>query len=110
MPNSNDPIEFDPNHYIPFGLKGAVYTEPRGGSQEVADPDTEGNVFQDDTQEDELAGTADATDDEALDAPSFMEIVEQVIRTAPDGRQVVDVVLEIEDIEGSIKYDVRVTK
>lgn len=113
MPNSNDTIEFDPNLSIPFGLKDAEYVE----RNEVTPTDIESASEDDDDAVDEFTendeefiGTDDDTDDEALEAPGFMQIVSQVIRTAPDGRQVVDVVLEVEDIEGTEKYDVRVTK
>lgn len=42
--------------------------------------------------------------------PQFMNVVEQTVRIAPDGKSVVDVVVEFEDLLGNNEYDVRITK
>lgn len=47
---------------------------------------------------------------EALPTPQWMQIIDQQVRIAPDGKAVVDVVIELEDITGATEYDIRMTK
>lgn len=47
---------------------------------------------------------------EVLPTPQWMTIIDQQVRIAPDGKAVVDVVIELEDVSGTSEYDVRVTK
>ena len=53
------------------------------------------------------------TDDdtpEGLPTPEVLTIISQTVRIAPDGKAVVDVVIEITDVAGPTEYDIRVTK
>lgn len=47
---------------------------------------------------------------EVLPTPQWMQIIDQQVRIAPDGKAVVDVVIELEDVTGATEYDVRITK
>lgn len=47
---------------------------------------------------------------EMLPTPQWMNIIDQQVRIAPDGKAVVDVVIELEDVTGATEYDVRITK
>lgn len=47
---------------------------------------------------------------EALPTPQWMTIIDQQVRIAPDGKAVVDVVIELEDVTGATEYDIRMTK
>jgi hypothetical protein len=47
---------------------------------------------------------------EVLPTPQWMNIIDQQVRIAPDGKAVVDVVIELEDVSGATEYDVRITK
>lgn len=47
---------------------------------------------------------------EVLPTPQWMNIIDQQVRISPDGRAVVDVVIELEDVTGATEYDVRITK
>lgn len=47
---------------------------------------------------------------EMLPTPQWMNIIDQQVRIAPDGKAVVDVVIELEDVSGATEYDVRVAK
>lgn len=47
---------------------------------------------------------------EVLPTPQWMQIIDQQVRIAPDGKAVVDVVIELEDVTGATEYDVRMTK
>jgi len=50
----------------------------------------------------------DIPGDSGLPVPDF-EVVQQIVRIAPDGNAVVDLILEFDD-NGGEEYDVRVTK
>lgn len=41
--------------------------------------------------------------------PTSMQIIEQIMKTNPDGTHTVDVIVEINDIVGAINYNVRVS-
>lgn len=42
--------------------------------------------------------------------PSIIGVVSQQVRRAPSGENVIDVVLEVSEVVGAIKYEFRVTK
>ena len=41
--------------------------------------------------------------------PAAITVVSQTVKTSPDGRQVINVIIEVDDIPGVQNYDVRVT-
>jgi hypothetical protein len=92
--------DFDPNLEIPLGLKNARVLEKPELPEEV-DGFTD---FDDDTDDD------DDLDEDGLGVPDGFTIVDQQVRTASDGSQVVDVIIEIDDIDGALNYEVRLTK
>lgn len=103
----------DPLFYIPKGMDGWEY---------VAKP------VENETSDDSIQLSPDGSGDNAppaeadvhiidntkvdgkLRAPSTLSIVSQKIRRNPDGSAVVDIILDIEDVPGNIKYEIRVTK
>lgn len=101
--------EIDGNFPIPDGLKNAIERlrneDEAPVTEEEADLDIQIEFL--DEEESEL-------DEEEMPdgvaAPDYIEIISQTVRTAPDGRQVVDVVIDVEEVDGAIKYDVRITK
>jgi hypothetical protein len=98
--------DFDPNLDLPVGLKN-VNVSPTVQEGVVVDAPDEENV-----DEFELLEDDDSNEDfsnDILDPPSSMEIVSQTVRTAPDGRQVVDIIIDVEDIDGALNYELRVT-
>jgi len=44
------------------------------------------------------------------ETPAILSIVSQEIRFSPDGKAIVDIILEIQDVPNAIEYDVRITK
>lgn len=48
--------------------------------------------------------------DDQLSFPSYINIISQTVNTMPDGTQLVDVVIDIEDIPGADKYEVKIVK
>ena len=104
--------DFDPNFAIPIGLKNATSTESSNADENAASDDyndkTENTVdvvVEEFYDEDAIA---EDTYEDAPEAPDSITIISQTIRTAPDGTQVVDVVLEVDD-DGTTNYNVRKT-
>lgn len=61
------------------------------------------------------SGSVDTVDEdgeggEVLPTPQWMTIIEQQVRISTDGKAVIDVVIELEDVSGTTEYDIRVTK
>jgi|SRR6478609_20028 len=101
--------DFDPNLDIPEGLINAkVVTQP-DVITEVGEPDANIDI-QDETLNDDDSLLDEDSDDTELEVPGTYVILSQTVRTAPDGTQVVDVVIDVEEIEGAEKYEVRITK
>lgn len=48
--------------------------------------------------------------DDQIFPPQTFTIVSQEMRYADDGTLVVDIIAEVEDIDGIVKYDVRIAK
>lgn len=100
--------EFDSNFYIPEELKNATHREP--DTEDADAVDEEELDIQWEYSEEEASELDDSSVEEALEAPDFIDIVSQTIRTSPSGGQVVDVIIDIPDSNGQVKYEVRVTK
>lgn len=102
--------DFDPNLDLPIGLKNANVVEtPQEGI--VVDSPEDPAVFEFEevfVDEDEEDLNEDFSND-TLDPPESLEIVDQNVRTGPDGRQVVDIIIEVEDVVGAQDYDIRIT-
>lgn len=99
-----DTVEYDPNYYFPD-----EYVEMEAvdlGEEQLPDDEADVDVFESDDTSD--LEELDDTQVE-VEVPEIISIV-QNIRTASDGRQVVDLVIEVEDIEDAVQFDVRVTK
>jgi len=77
-------------------------------------PPVEGYEYQEDALASEVEAT---TSDETLyldgagaiglQPPENITIVEQIVRKASDGRSLVDLVIEVEDMPGATEYEVR---
>ena len=100
--------EFDPNHDIPIGLKNAREM-PWPDYDELGDfdSDIDGQTETDVEDESELDGDYDENE---RGVPNSFTIVSQTVRTTKNGSQVVDVVIDVEEVEGAVKYEVRLTK
>lgn len=101
--------DFDPNLDIPIDLKNTRISTLPDVEEEVGEPDADIDV-QEDTLEDDDSQLDEDDAGDILGVPGTYVILSQTVRTAPDGRQVVDVVIDVEEIEGAEKYEVRVTK
>lgn len=101
--------DFDPNLDIPIGLKNARVSTKPDVTGELPDPDADINI-QFETLIDEDSELDEEEVGDELDVPGTFEIISQTVRTGPDGSQVVDIVIDVEEVEGAVKYEVRITK
>lgn len=100
--------DFDLNLDIPVELKNARYAVP-ADSEEIPDPDADIDI-QDETLIDDDSQIDEDEIGNELGVPASLYIVSQTVHTAPDGRLVVDVVIEVEEVEDAVDYEVRITK
>lgn len=111
-----------PTFFLPpdvIDMRVADTSDPSEGDgvtfDDIVDVD---DVLSDDALgfEDGISDTPNiSTDDdgegvEVLPTPQWMTIIDQQVRIAPDGKAVIDVVIELEDVTGATEYDVRMTK
>lgn len=104
--------DFDPSAGIPSDLVLNVgYTELSDEYllEDAPSSDTEIDVQSDSLFDDESELDEDNNDDE-LGVPASLSIVSQTVRTGPDGNQVVDIVVDVEEVFGAVNYDIRITK
>ena len=101
--------DFDPSLDIPIGLVNARTTVNADTVDELPDPNADID-FQTDTLVDEDSELDEEYVEDELDVPGTFEILSQTVRTGPNGSQVVDIVIDVEEVEGAVKYEVRVTK
>lgn len=101
--------DFDPNLDIPIGLKNAREARLPDTTEDFPDPYADIDI-QTETYEDEESELDEEFVGDELAVPSTFEIISQTLRTGPDGAQVVDVVVEVEDVPGAVKYEIRITK
>lgn len=103
------PVVIDPNFFLPPGVVDAryvndsdtagLYTDPSGPSDSLIDSEVVGEIPD--------SVIANPT---TIQAPNTMTVIDQVVRIAADGRFVVDVVIEVEDIPGVANFEVRMSK
>ncbi|AIW02565.1 hypothetical protein AXJ18_gp209 [Streptomyces phage Jay2Jay] len=116
--NSNQIIKkpdvvIDPNFFLPPGVVDARYpNEIEVTTDEITDVvDTDDVLDADsDTILDEPEETGEDNDTVILYPPDTVIVVSQTIRFDGSGKQVVDVILEVPDVQDSIQVDVRMTK
>lgn len=103
MANGRRDIELDPRFLVPPGVID-VRQENREDWAPVYN-DSSSDITVDPSDGPILEFPSSLT----LNAPSTYKIVSQTIRTAADGRTVVDVLLEFPDNQGIFDIDVKVT-
>lgn len=101
--------DFDPNLDIPIGLKNTRVASLPDVDEERPEPDADIDVQSETLDDDDSAIDEDESGD-GLDVPGTFEIISQTVRTAPDGSQVIDIVIDVEEVENAVKYEVRITK
>lgn len=86
--------KIDPRHFMP-PIEGYEHADVDvSGSAAYGAPDSGGG------------GGSDTTPEE-LSPPDNLYVVDQVFRRAADGRTVVDLVFEVDDVDGAMEYEIR---
>ena len=102
-------VVIDPAFFLPPDVIGVIVSETSAPSEREEDEILEAIVVNDvETGGEDISNPDDAED--ALVPPSWLIVANQTARIAPDGNSVIDVVIELENIPGSINYELRVTK
>lgn len=114
--NANEKILIDPLFAIPEGAEDEFVFSREGTDVEFGDG-TEGIDFDDSFDSAEtLESDYDYDDGDGdeyqtpLATPENIQVVSQVIRRAPGGQQVVDVIIQVDDVEEATDYEVQITK
>lgn len=113
-----DTVSVDPNFSLPPGVKDLSYNNPddkTDPSLERSEATGEVIAFEYDEiwlgESDESSGDDDSNNpSNQLLPPDYVTVVQQVMRQTSDGRYVVDVILDVEDIPGVTGYEVGLTK
>lgn len=107
-------IYFDPTLDVPEGLinvKVGYVDEDEDTLPPVAPSQDDWDaIYQSEEYNEEDDSNEELEGEDFLDVPNEIVIISQAVRTAPDGSQVVDVVIDVEEVSGLVDYQVRVTK
>jgi hypothetical protein len=112
------PIEIDPNFFLPPTVVDMRYRNLEDASDSTTTrSDQTGevvNVDYDEVSYSELERDTDPFENESVSTiispPDYVTVVSQQVRVASDGKFVVDIILDVEDVPDAIQYDVRLTK
>ena len=103
---SQQPITVDPNFFLPPSLINGEYSSVDGPFSE--DDETVGGTG--DTVVEVIDESATDGGITGLRPPDTVTVFSQTVRIAPDGRQVIDVLLDVETVEGAADYEVRYSR
>jgi hypothetical protein len=108
---NNQPIEIDPNFFLPPSVVDARYKDPDVGVQswEYGDEFGDTGVVETVESPQDPQVTPIPTDLPALSAPTNITILSQTVTVKPDGSWSVDVVMDVEPYEGGVtSYESRI--
>lgn len=99
----------EPDAFLPPGVEGLYLKE------QVLDDDIDYQLYQSGDIEEPLTTELLSDGEEIVDTaagfvPETVLVASQEVKFGPDGKQVVDVVIEILDAPEGTKFDVRITK
>lgn len=114
----SDKVLVDPLFKVPEGAEDAfAYSREGTDTEEVSTYEVDDLSIDSvddgyDESSDEL-DFDDGYDDQngvTLEVPNAFSVISQVLRRAPGGQQVVDVIIQAEDVPGAVNYEIQVTK
>lgn len=113
MTFANQPIEIDPNFFIPPNLVDLRYSDineedtslQRDDDGEIVGTDYDVPAIYEEGEDLLPAGSSSL-----IAPPDNITFVSQQVRVAADGKFVVDLIIEVADEPGIIKYDVSLSK
>lgn len=108
------PVEIDPNFFLPPNVVDMRYADIDEADDSATTRSDTGEVVSVNYDEvdysDLITDPGTGTVPPLLFPPDSVTLVSQQVRVTDDGRFVVDVILEVEDIPGVINFDVRTAK
>lgn len=104
--NQSDKIVVDSIFSIPRGAEDAMVANPSGTAVPPPnqDPATPGTMFSPQTE------SMQSDQQFFLQSPDTFSVFDQVLRRAPGGQMVVDIVVQTEDIIGANEYEIQIVK
>lgn len=108
-PVQNGSISVDPMFFIPDGVVGMGYS-PASSTAGSTDSSEETTGVEVENADEAQEGLDYEQALDHIDTPQIISVISQTIRRGPGGNNVVDVVLEVEDVEGASSYEFRVAK
>jgi hypothetical protein len=109
-PNSPLPVDLDPAQRNLILEPGTTISDP------VADTGS-GEFGSGEEAESPLNSTGNTSTESVLEqedpvpsTPAILSVKEQIIKFQPDGTAKIDLILEVQDIEDAVEYDIRVAK
>lgn len=110
----SDKVLVDPLFAIPEGAEDQFApTRDEVDSVEIVDSEELVDLGLDESQAAQDFNFEESVDDNGgitLDIPDEFAVISQTLRRAPGGQQVIDIVIQTEDIEGAVNYEIQVTK
>lgn len=97
----------DPMFYIPDGATEFTYGQVKDVPDIFSDDELDGSDSEYSPYDDDL-GVSDGGD--TPPTPSILGVVSQTITRTAAGNEVVDVVIEVDDIDGVTNYQFRISK
>jgi hypothetical protein len=113
MTSANQPVSIDPNFFLPPNVVDMRYVDIEGedtSTQRDDDGEIVGTNYDDVAIYDfEQFPTTDSASS-LLSPPDTVTFVSQTVRVAADGKFVVDLIIDVEDVPGVVRYDVSLSK
>lgn len=111
-----DLVTVDPNFSLPPGVADLGYTNPDDNADSSLERSSQsGQVVTVEYDEFQQGEDGEGFGDQSglgsgLLPPDYVNVVSQVMRQTTDGRYVVDVILDVEDVPGVTGFEVGLTK
>lgn len=110
------PTELDPNFFLPPNVIDMRYVDTEEAADAELVRNDDGEVSQVSYDEVDYSESLDDFDEGSNDensllpTPDSVVLVSEEVRVTADGKFVVDVVLDVTEIGGTVNYEARVTK
>ena len=105
-----DSAALNPMFPIPEGMEDEFFYDEDAAQRDLISDEIDESALIDEFGDFELEEIDDDTDyTETPDTPQIFGVIQQTVRFLPDGTQLVDVILSVEDVPGAT-YEVGVTR
>jgi hypothetical protein len=114
---ATQPIEIDPNFFLPPNVVDMRYINLEDAGDSATTRDDDGDIVPVNYDNSDYYGSEEESAEAGTGAvspfispPDTVVVVSQQARVTSDGRTVIDVTLDVQDVPGAVNYDVRLTK